>query len=73
MVQYFFMTDLILDTHGTNNSTAIRNFAQQQPHIACKVKEQYPIIILCPLDVAALVDLISSNLLIIFVADLQEV
>jgi len=38
MVQYFFMVDLMLDMHGTNDWTTIAhgtnkwNSAQQQPH-----------------------------------------
>jgi len=48
------------------------NYSQQQPHVVYKVKEQKPLINFVSMDVVALVNLISSNLFIIFVIDLEE-
>jgi len=71
MVQHSFMVDLVLDMHGTNNSTAMKFF----PTITSRSiqgERAVTYINFVSIDIAPLIELISSNLFIIFVTDLEE-
>ena len=71
MVQHFFMVNLVVDMHGTNNSTAMKFFPTTTSR-SIKGERAVNYINFVPIDIVPLIELISSNLFIIFATDLEE-
>jgi len=71
MVQHFLMVDLMLDMHVTNISKAMKFFPTKT---SCSIQSKRAVtyINFVSRDIAALIELISWNLFIIFVTDLEE-
>jgi len=69
MVQHFFMVHLVLDIHGTNNLTAMKFFPTRTSR-SIQGERAVTYVNFVSIDIAPLIELISSNLFIILVTDL---
>jgi len=66
MAQHFFMVNLVLGMHGTNNSTAMKFFTTTSHGI--QGKRAVPYINFVSVDVAAVTELISFIIFVIGLA-----
>jgi len=71
MVVQFFMVSLMLDMHGASNSTAM-NISPISTSCSMQGESAVNYLFCVHRQLAALTELISSNLFIIFVIDLEE-